>query len=110
MQKMTSETQQAISKCVIQSAFGLVGYGFILFLASGNLAWIWGWVLMATLTAFSAAHPLILIPINPELFVEQKKGIGDNGVKSWDKWIAALAGGVMPIISWILAGLDVRFR
>lgn len=110
MQKMTPETQRAISKWIIQAAFGLVCYGLILFLASGNLAWIWGWALMATLTAFMASHPLILMPINPELLAERQKGICDKGVKSWDKWIATLAGGVMPIISWILAGLDVRFH
>jgi protein-S-isoprenylcysteine O-methyltransferase Ste14 len=66
-------------------------------------------VLIALLAAFLAAHPLILVPINPDLLVERGKGIRDEGVKTWDKRIAPLAGGVMPFLSWIIAGLDVRF-
>jgi protein-S-isoprenylcysteine O-methyltransferase Ste14 len=63
---------------------------------------------LAVVAAFLAAHPLILLPINPELLAEREKGILDKGVTAWDKWIAALAGGAM-IGSWVIAGLDARF-
>ena len=107
---MTPEVWRAIIKWIVQSAFGIVGYGVILFLTAGRLNWVWGWVLLGVLTAFLAAHPLILAPTNPELLAERGKGIRGEGVKAWDKWVAALAGGVTPLASWVVAALDSRFH
>ena len=62
-------------------------------LASGRLDWVWGWTILGVIGAFLAAHPLILVPINPELLAEREKGFWDRAGKAWGKWIAALAGG-----------------
>jgi protein-S-isoprenylcysteine O-methyltransferase Ste14 len=59
---------------------------------------------------FLAAHPLILVPINPGLLAEREKGTQDKAVKTWDKWITAFAAGVFPITSWVVAGLDNRLQ
>jgi hypothetical protein len=107
--RLTLESRRAIYKWILQSILGVAGYGVIIFLAAGTLDWVWGWLLLGLLAAFLAAQPLMLMPINPDLLVERGKGIRNEGVKEWDKWIAPLAGGVMPLISWIAAGLDVRF-
>jgi len=107
--EISPEDRRAIYKWILQAALGIVAYGVIIFLASGTLDWVWGWVLLGLLAAFLAAHPLILVPINPDLLVERGKGIHDEGVKAWDRWIASLAAGVLPLLSWIVAGLDVRF-
>ena len=101
--------RREIVKWIVQSALGLVGYGLLLFFSAGRLDWVWGWALLIILAAFLAAHPLILIPINPTLLVERERGLCDPRVKSWDRWIAALGAGVFPLASWIIAGLDVRF-
>lgn len=107
--KMTAETKQAIIKWCLQSLLGLIGYALIIFLSAGTVNWVWGWVLISLLAVFLLAHPLILVPRNPELLVERGKGIRAEGVKSWDLWIAPIAAGVMPVISWMVAGLDLRF-
>ena len=107
--EISAEDRRAIYKWILQAALGVVAYGVIIFLAAGTVHWVWGWILLGVLAAFLAAHPLILVPINPDLLVERGKGIRDQGVKPWDRWIASLAGGVMPLASWIIAGLDVRF-
>jgi protein-S-isoprenylcysteine O-methyltransferase Ste14 len=107
---MTPEVRREIVKWIVQSALGLVGYGAVLFLSAGTLHWGWGWALLGVVAAFLAAHPLILIPKNPELLAEREKGVLDKGVKAWDKWITLLAAGVLPIASWIVAGLDHRFQ
>jgi protein-S-isoprenylcysteine O-methyltransferase Ste14 len=107
--EITPEARRAIIKWIVQASAGIVAYGILLFLAAGRLDWLWGWVLLALLAAFLIAHPLILVPINPDLMVERGKGLRDEGVKRWDRWIASLAAGVMPMASWIVAGLDVRF-
>jgi protein-S-isoprenylcysteine O-methyltransferase Ste14 len=107
---ITPEMRRAIIKWIAQATLGLVGYGLILFLAAGTLGWLWGWVLLGVIAAFLAAHVLILVPVNPQLLVERSKGIRDQGVKAWDKWVALLAAGLLPIASWVVAGLDVRFH
>lgn len=104
---MAPEVRREITKWITQAALGVVGYGVILFLSAGRLDWIWGWVQLAVLAAFLAGHPLLLIPINPELLAEREKGIRDEGVKGWDKWLAMAAAGMLfPL--WVVAGLDVR--
>jgi protein-S-isoprenylcysteine O-methyltransferase Ste14 len=107
--KLPPETRRAIIKWVIQSILGVIGYAVIIFLSAGTVDWVWGWVLIGLLFVFLIAHPLLLVPINPDLLVERGKGLRDEGVKPWDRWVASLAAGVMPMISWIVAGLDVRF-
>jgi len=103
------ETRRAIIKWIVQAAAGWAGYGLILFVSAGTMDWVWGWVMLIVMAIFLAAHPIILIPINPDLLAEREKGLRDRGVKTWDRWIAALAGGVFPIVSWVVAGLDFRF-
>jgi protein-S-isoprenylcysteine O-methyltransferase Ste14 len=103
------ETRRSIVKWIVQAFLGWIGYGVMLFLPAGRLDWTWGWAILAVVGVFLAAHPLILVPINPELLAEREKGTRDRSVKAWDKWITALAGGFM-IASWIVSGLDVRFH
>jgi hypothetical protein len=97
--EMVSETRRSIIKWIIQAILGWIGYVGTIILASGRLEWIWGWALLIVVGAFLAAHPLILIPINPELLAEREKGTQDKAVKTWDKWITAFAAGVFPITS-----------
>jgi protein-S-isoprenylcysteine O-methyltransferase Ste14 len=106
---MKPEARQSIIKWIVKAFLGWIGYGVMLFLSSGKLNWIWGWAILGVVGVFLAAHPLILVPINPELLAEREKGSQDQPVKAWDKWITALAGGFM-IASWIVAGLDFRFH
>ncbi len=105
---MPPETRKAINKWIFQAALGVIGYGAIIFLAAGTLRWLWGWALLIVLTAVMAAHPILLIPINPELLAERQKGMLDEGVKQWDKWITTSSGAMM-VVTWVVAGLDWRF-
>ena len=108
-QEITPQVRRGVVKWIVQAFLGLVGYGLILFLSAGRIDWIWGWAQLGVLAAFLAAHPLLLVPINPELLIERQKGFRDEGVKAWDKWLAGLAAGsLFPM--WVVAGLDVRFH
>jgi protein-S-isoprenylcysteine O-methyltransferase Ste14 len=103
------EVRREISKWCFQAGLGLAGYGLLLFLSAGRLDWVWGWAQLLILAAFMAAHPLLLIPIQPELLAERERGMWDQEVKKWDRWIAAAAAGALvPLL--VVAGLDVRFQ
>jgi hypothetical protein len=73
---ITPEVRRAILKWCAQAALGVVGYGLLIFLSAGRLDWLWGWVLLGVLAVVLAAHPLILVPINPEVLAEREKGCG----------------------------------
>ena len=104
-----TETRRAIRCWIAQATLGWLGYAAILFTAAGRVDWVWGWVFAGILAALLAAHPLILIPINPDLLAERQQGIHAEGTKGWDRWLTPLAAGVFPMLSWIIAGLDLRF-
>ena len=53
-------------------------------------------------------HVAILIPTNPALLADRSKGI-KTGTKTWDKIIVSFAAGLLPMASWLIAGLNVRF-
>jgi protein-S-isoprenylcysteine O-methyltransferase Ste14 len=107
--ELTPEVLCGIRKGILQAALGLLGYGLVLFLAAGRLDWPWGWAFLGVVAAVLAAHPLILIPIDPELLAERERGLCDERVRAWDRWIAMLAAGLFPMAGWAVAGLDVRF-
>ena len=109
MKMISVEDRQTILKWCIQSAGGLVGYAAIIFLAAGRLDWLWGWIFIGLTAIFLASHVVLLVPINPDLLVERAGGLRQEGGKRWDRWLAALAGGVSPVASWYIAGLDLRF-
>ena len=108
-QEISPEDRKTILKWCIQSAGGLVGYAAIIFLAAGRLDWLWGWVFIGLTAIFLASHVVLLVPINPDLLVERAGGLRQEGGKRWDRWVAMLSGGVFPIASWYIAGLDLRF-
>ena len=107
--EISAEDRQTILKWCIQSAVGLAGYAAILSLAAGRLDWLWGWIFIGLMALFMASHVVLLVPINPDLLVERAGGLRQEGGKRWDRWLASLAAGVFPIVSWYVAGLDLRF-
>jgi protein-S-isoprenylcysteine O-methyltransferase Ste14 len=105
---MDPAVRKAVTKWILQASLGWIGYAALLFGCAGRLDWIWGWIQMGLMGALLAAHPLLLIPINPELLAERQRGIDVEGVKRWDRILARLAAGMLLPL-WVVAGLDARF-
>jgi protein-S-isoprenylcysteine O-methyltransferase Ste14 len=101
--------RREIRKWILQSVAGLVAYTLLLFLVAGRWDWGWGWALLGVIAGFMAAHPLLLVPIDPALLVEREQGLRAEGVKRWDRIVTALGAGLMPLASWVVAALDLRF-
>lgn len=79
----------------------------MLFWSAGTLRWTWGWVQLGLYVIAVAAQALILIPRSPGLIAERAEL--QKGTKRWDVAISVLAAVVLPIMAWVVAGLDVRF-
>jgi protein-S-isoprenylcysteine O-methyltransferase Ste14 len=109
-QKMTTEVRRGVVSWVVKAVVGLLFFAALLSLSVGRWNWVWAWVFVGLFAAASIAHVLILIPTNPELLAERSRGIREEGAKSWDRFIASFAAGLLPMVSWIISGLDVHFE
>lgn len=77
-----------------------------LFLPAGTLDWLGGWLQIIAYVIVVAANILILVPRAPELIAERARL--QAGTKAWDVWLASLAAIILPIFTWVIAGLDYR--
>jgi protein-S-isoprenylcysteine O-methyltransferase Ste14 len=80
---------------------------FILVLSSGRWNWVNGWVLFGVYATWDVAVALLLIPRSPEMIAERARI--QEGTKTWDIVLATLAASLMPMATWIVAGLDERY-
>lgn len=78
----------------------------VLMLSADRWDWAMGWLYVAIFLLFDVATAIVVIPRNPALLIERSRR--QEGVKAWDKAIMPLAAGLLPLLSWIVAGLDER--
>ena len=96
--RISTEDQKTILRWCLQSAAGLVGYAAIVFLSAGRLDWLWSWVFIGLTALFLASHVVLLVPINPDLFIERAGELRKEGGKRWDR-------GKFPIVMFVIRGL-----
>ena len=99
-----------ITELVIRIVLTAVGFGLVLFLPAGTLAWPAACVYLVLLFGFTIGITIWLARFNPELLEERMSGIGKPGQKRWDKIFLAL---LLPVFfGWyVVMALDaVRFR
>ena len=101
--------KKLVRSWIFQSALFLIVYLPVFFLSAGDWKWGWGWVFYIILTVFLAAHPLLLIPINPQLLAERARGTQTEDTKRWDRILAMIGGGILPFGSQLLGAIDHRF-
>jgi protein-S-isoprenylcysteine O-methyltransferase Ste14 len=86
-----------------------VGFGLVLFLAAGTVAWVAGWVFLGLFFGFVVALSAWLLRHNPALLTERMTGVGKADQKAWDRvWVAATS---VLVLGWLVVmPLDaVRF-
>ena len=105
---LTPEIKRKIFSWIRGAFLGMIGYSFLLILASGKLDWLWGWVYMILLTLAMAAHVVILVPVNPSLLADRAGGLRQPGAKRWDIWLASIAS-LAFVAVMVVAGLDERW-
>lgn len=106
---LSEKEKKLVRSWIIQSALFLIIYLPIFFLIAGDWNWGWGWVFYIILTLFLAAHPLLLIPINPQLLAERARGTQTADTKFWDRILTMIGAGILPFACQLLGALDHRF-
>ena len=106
---LSEKENKLIRSWIFQSALFLIIYLPVFFLTAGDWGWGWGWVFFIILTIFMAAHPILLLPINPQLLAERARGTQTADTKRWDRILTMIGSGVLPFGSQLVGALDHRF-
>lgn len=81
----------------------------ILFLAAGTIKWWEAWAYVGQGIVIMFVSRAFIIIKNPELALERAGAGQMESAKQWDKIIVPWITIYLPMISWVLAGLDKRF-
>lgn len=95
-------------KFVIKTALWFLVMPWVLFPVAGSWTWTNGWILYATWFVNSALTIALLLPRSPDLLAERAGP--QDGMKKWDLVLVSLAATVLPLVSWIVAALEFRYR
>jgi len=105
--KMTAQDKKSatiIQKWWLEIIVTLLFLGVILFTTSGKLTWVMAWVYLAIVLLIKVEN---VITIDANLMEERAQP--KEGTKKWDIALASFVAVVGPLITLIVAGLDVRF-
>jgi protein-S-isoprenylcysteine O-methyltransferase Ste14 len=101
------EIKKGITNWAVKGVSYKLYVAVVLMLSAGRWNWWAGWLYVFIFLMFDLATALEVIPKDPTLLIERSRS--HPGVKDWDKVIMPLASGILPLISWILAGLNQRW-
>jgi protein-S-isoprenylcysteine O-methyltransferase Ste14 len=80
--------------------------GAVLFSAAGRLDWFAAWIFIALVVLIQIRVIATLQRTSPDLLTERNRMRA--GTKPWDKAIVPLIALVLPVLTWLAAGLDLR--
>ncbi|MFC1481401.1 methyltransferase family protein [Candidatus Neomarinimicrobiota bacterium] len=95
-----------IIKRVGTVAISFVLIAAILFLAAGQLNWMWAWVYLGICLVSVLINASIMLRTSPETIAERGR---PEETKDWDKVIGGLWAAAIYIALPLVAGLDMRF-
>lgn len=100
----TRPTTDLVTRRLLQVGIGVLILAASLFISSGRLDWIMGWVFLGVYVGGVAVNAL---GMSRELIAERAEMKADT--KRWDRIIGPLSLLFWTPVSLIVAGLDVRF-
>ncbi|MGD2027880.1 MAG: methyltransferase [Anaerolineales bacterium] len=102
----STEMRQKIVKRIVQVVVTTLIQGVLLFLAAGDLGWVWGWLYIGTYLVGILINAVMLFQANPAVIAERAD---TQGVRGWDMLWGSLAAAVVMIGLPVAGGLDFRF-
>ncbi len=101
-----SRRAHPVAHWLARESMGLVMMAVILCASAGRLDWVAGWLLVILTALWITTTALVVVPRNPELLAER---VGPKkGTKTWDTIILGIFG-LIGLVQYVVAGLDVRF-
>jgi len=104
MSTLNKTSTIVVQKWWIEIFITLLVLGVILFATSGNIMWLMAWIYLAIVLVIKVTNA---ITIDPSLMEERAQP--KEGTKKWDIFLASFVALFGPILTLILAGLDIRF-
>lgn len=101
------EVREGVRIFVRKQVVFLLILAALLFGVSGRLDWTWGWVQFVLYVLAVAGMIAAILPVHPSLLAERARL--QPGTKKWDVVITMLAASLLPIATWVVAALDMRF-
>ncbi len=102
--KTESSLARPVIRRMLQVVLTYLLLAAILFLSSGDLAWVWAWAYLGVGLGILIINVLVL---PAELIAE--RGQPRDNVKRWDKVLTSI-GGLLSLAVPIVAGLDRRYE
>ena len=104
---MESELKKGLISWGIKGFLYKAYVALVLMISAGRWDWTAGWLYVVIFLLFDLATAVVVIPRSPELLLERSRR--NPGVIYWDKTLMPLSAGLLPLITWIIAGLQERF-
>lgn len=104
---LSPEIKKGITSWAIKGVLYKAYVAAVLMLSAGRWNWGVGWLYVFIFLMFDLATALEVIPKDPSLLIERSRS--HPGIKPWDRVIMPLSAGLLPLIYWIVAGLDERW-
>lgn len=101
MTKDSADIARGVARWMIKSIIYTVIFGLALFATSRDLRWGMGWVYLGI---YIANQIILTMILPPDLLSERSRP--QEGSKGWDIVLASVAALLMPIATYIVAGLD----
>jgi protein-S-isoprenylcysteine O-methyltransferase Ste14 len=108
-QAMSPEIKRGVITIIIKGIVGAIFILALLMLIADRWDWVWGWVMVILFIIAATMQVILLLPTNPALLAERSKGLREEGAALWDKVITSFAVGILPVASWVISALHVRF-
>jgi len=105
--EVTGSRSDPVSVMKRKLAIGLIVFAIILFGSAGRMDWWMGWVYFGVILLFSVATTYFILQRDSE-YAAERIGIRPDS-KRWDVVLAALSASILPMVTALVAGLDMRF-
>lgn len=100
-------TPARLAGMAVRLVTATAGFGAVLFVTAGTLAWPAAWAYLAIMTIALLAYAAVVVRLHPGLIEERRRPPAD--AKRWDRPLVAVIAGIGPVVFIVLAGLDRRF-
>ena len=94
---------------ILRFLFTIIFMLAVLFLSAGRLDWWEGWAYAGFTLVILIVSRVVMLINDPEMIIERMAAGQEENVKPWDKIFVPVISLYLPLVTWIVAGLDARF-